>query len=112
MTAEHKEKARKILNYYGETKQVRQLMEECAELIQAASKYERSFESSDTAAVNRAEHNFIAEVADVLIMIEQITSALFQEPEKTNIINDMIEYKLNRQLERIEKEERDRGKIV
>ena len=40
MTEEQIVKAFKILNHYGEKKQRRQLVEECAELIQAVKKWE------------------------------------------------------------------------
>lgn len=42
MTYEQKAKCKQILEHYGAENQRRQLCEECAELIQAAIKYERT----------------------------------------------------------------------
>ena len=62
-------------------------MEECAELIQAISKYERYGES-----------NLSEEIADVLVMIIQL--CLMEGIRKEEIEKIMIQ-KLDRQLERI-----------
>ena len=78
-----------IANRYGKESQLRQLQEECAELIVACSKILRNS--------NRAVNNLIEEIADVRIMIEQIE---FLYGIKTFVEDEMI-YKIERQLERM-----------
>ena len=102
MTEKQTEKALEILNYYGEQKQRRQLVEECAELIQAVTKLERAQESDGIAKVIERTHDLASELADVRIMIEQIEMSLCGDIS-TNI-QEQIEYKLQRQLDRIERE--------
>lgn len=99
MNDEQREKARFILMHYGAANQRHQLIEECAELIQAINKYERA-----TSEINifNAKDNILSEIADVLIMIEQISMSLFNDDK--SFVNAMIEYKLNRQLNRIKEE--------
>lgn len=62
---------KKILNHYGFENQREILVEECAELIQAVSKLKRKNE--------RVSYNFLEELADVSIMIEQMLSALTKD---------------------------------
>lgn len=102
MTEKQTEKALEILSYYGEEKQRRQLVEECAELIQAVTKLERAQESDGIAKVIERTHDLASELADVRIMIEQIEMSLCGDIS-TNI-QEQIEYKLQRQLDRIERE--------
>ena len=104
-----KEKARTILQHYGAANQRRQLVEECSELIQAICKYDRAISSITTGYypdMQNAKYNIAGEIADVLIMIEQIKISLGTETRQE--IENLIESKLNRQLERI-KEENKRG---
>lgn len=63
--------------YYGYEAQSSQLVEECAELIQAVSKYRRANTEAKRAV---ALENLIEEIADVEIMLEQI-KYLLQIPE-------------------------------
>ena len=58
-----------IAEHYGYESQSAQLTEECAELIQALSKYRRA---RDSMMLQRAHANIIEEMADVEIMLEQI----------------------------------------
>lgn len=99
MTAEQKNKCKKIIDYYGIAKQRRQLVEECAELIQAITKLERAAEQPDAGAIYVAECGLREEIADVTIMLEQIKSTPLLGSKKN--FNGLIEYKLNRQLDRI-----------
>lgn len=98
-----REKARAILNHYGAANQRRQLCEECAELIQAVCKYDRAmndFTAGYFPDVVNSEREIASEIADVLIMIEQIKIAMFSGVHSHEIENQ-INYKLNRQIERI-----------
>lgn len=78
----------KIADYYGLDNQTDKTIEECAELIQALVKLE-------------SRENTIEEIADVQIMLKQMLYLLDCEKE----VEKVMEYKINRQLERIKEEE-------
>ena len=86
------EKVKKIADYYGWNNQLKQLAEECSEL---------SVESSHSARKGTTV-KIIEEMADVMIMIEQVI--YLAKIDKCDI-EDCINYKINRQLKRIEEEE-------
>ena len=104
-----KNKITKIANHYQFSNQSRQLAEECAELVQAVSKYYRFRNTKNsrdeilasTEDSNMLIQNIVEEIADVEIMLEQMKILL-------NISNEAVEgvkeKKVNRQLARIEKE--------
>ena len=93
MTDEQKAKCKVILTHYGIAQQRRQLIEECAELIERLCKIERFGENSEQ------KRELFYEIADVEVMIEQI------KEHYEYCTNKIIEYKLARQLDRISKEE-------
>ena len=71
ISQENKETAK----YYGYEAQSNQLVEECAELIQAVNKYRRAgahigqpTDSTESVALD----NLVEEIADVELMLEQI----------------------------------------
>ena len=86
MTDEQKEKCRLIVEHYGVEGQRDILIEECAELIQAVCKIKR-----DGGGVS---FNFLEELADVSIMIEQMKQAFTGD--------ELIDYLsfVNRKIER------------
>mgnify|MGYP003476018399 FL=1 len=86
------DKIKKIADHYGIKNQLRQLAEECSEL---------SVESSHSAR-HGTTVKIIEEMADVMIMIEQVV--YLAKIDKCDI-EDCINYKINRQLKRIEEEE-------
>lgn len=92
MTELQEKRCGDILEHYGATAQRRQLVEECAELIQAVAKYERT--GSET-----AYYNFIEELADVEIMLEQMRQTLTDRERDTLLRTETV--KINRQLQRI-----------
>lgn len=97
------EAIKKIADTYGFSEQSRQLSEECAELIVAVNKYHReikkpSYTPSDCIDKQYLSLQIMEEIADVTIMIEQIKYLL--QISDTDI-DQIIEQKLNRQLERI-----------
>lgn len=100
MTEIQKAKCRRIYEHYGVKAQREQLVEECAELIKAACKFTRAAKDYGTKAYSEAQREFISEAADVAIMLEQHILCCFGEKE----IDDYIDYKLQRQLKRIEAE--------
>lgn len=87
-----------IATHYGYTAQREQFIEECAEAILAAQKCKRTSYSLVEYEPNLM--NLAEEVADVLIMAEQMR--LLISPE---LVDSFIEKKLERQLRRIEDEE-------
>lgn len=91
-------KIKKIANHYGVQKQCIQSMEECGELIQAIAKVQRSSGQDD---IIRAKNHLYEEIADVNIMIEQLKYLLQLSGIR---INNEMNNKLDRQIERIEKE--------
>lgn len=93
MNAIQKMDCHRILEHYGIESQRRMLVEECAELIQAISKVERNGSTTKTI------ENLFAEIADVEIMLEQVKHHYSKWGTER-----LIDYKLNRQLERIKKE--------
>ena len=88
-----------ILRHYGAPEQRRQLMEECAELIQAVSKLHRATPETSI----HAFYNFVEELADVEIMVEQMKQTL--TPEELDRLGQIETAKINRQLRRIAFEE-------
>ena len=85
-----KEKIMEIAYHYGFDSQLNKTIEECGELIKAISKYKgNSFKSEYL-------DNLEEEVADVLIMSNQLRVLISKEK-----IDEIIEYKLDRQLKRM-----------
>lgn len=95
------EKLKKIADTYGYDAQSRQCIEEIAELTQAINKYWREDLScgdlsKEVPIGSIYEYNIIEEIADVQIMLWQMTYFLRAD------VLPIIEQKLNRQLKRIE----------
>ena len=86
------ERIKTIADHYGIKKQLRQLAEECSELAVEAS---HSARKGTTVKI-------IEEMADVQIMIEQ--SIYLARIDRCDI-QDCINFKLDRQMKRMEKEE-------
>ena len=87
------EKVKKIAEYYGWSSQLRQLAEECSEL---------SVESLHYIREGRGIERISEEIADVLIMIQQI---IYLIGHGYGDIEKYAEFKLDRQLNRIEREQ-------
>lgn len=84
--------------YFGYEAQSNQLVEECAELIQAVSKYRRAAVKGEDEKLI-ALSNFVEEIADVEIMLEQIKYLLKIEDKD---ILALKQFKISRTKERIE----------
>lgn len=94
MEKETEERIKRIADYYGLDAQLDMLQEECAELIQAVSKYKRTRVT-----------NIVEEMADVFIMLDQIIYLLNKEVASVDVeefIALWMEKKIRRQLERID----------
>ena len=96
------EAIKKIADTYGYDSQSRQLIEEMAELIVAINKMWREGMKTDYFYSELKKKDIAEEIADTIIMLEQIKYLL--QISDTDI-NEIIDQKLNRQLERIEKNE-------
>lgn len=100
MTTE--QKIQYIADHYGYEPQSRQLIEEMAELTVALNKaWRKTFDTVDKIPNMDDEERIVEEIADVEIMITQIEYLLGISAME---LNNMIEQKLNRQLERIKNE--------
>lgn len=100
MTEEQKAICHKIAEHYGEKHQMLKAVEEMAELTQAIMKYIDNPAKWD---------DLLEELADVLIMTEQIDylTQNWVTPlgyEHLSDVGHRISIKLNRQLERMERE--------
>ena len=92
------QKNKKIIDRYGLPEQLLQLQEECAELIQAASKYRRKRNLSDKAEVALSAQNLRCEITDVLVLIDQIMERVGVTKESLEL---MAEYKIDRTIGRM-----------
>lgn len=100
MTTEQKIKY--IADHYGYDPQSRQLIEEMAELTVALNKaWRKTFDTVDKIPNMDDEERIVEEIADVEIMITQIEYLLGISAME---LNNMIEQKLDRQIERIKNE--------
>lgn len=91
------EKCKIIADQYGHEPQSRMLQEEAAEMIQAVNKYYRSTNKLGFKSGEAAD-NLVEEMADVIIMI--IQELMFQNTDP-ELFAELINLKLDRQLERI-----------
>ena len=85
---------RSIANHYGKEHQVLIAIEEMSELTKELCKYFRRYDR---------KKEIIEEVADAQIMLEQLIE-LFGI---NNEVDRMVDYKLNRQIRRMEQERSD-----
>lgn len=110
------QKLRKIINHYGIAKQLKYLQSEVFELNEAVIKYEESKRNPLDVIVSVIEpifayinnrkpinikENIAGELADVMVMLKQIQ---LHYDIKTETINEIMLYKIDRQLERIKGE--------
>ena len=99
MTEEQKKAVHEIAAHYGVSSQCGKAVEECAELIVAIMHLKNKAPSIHE-AVDRID-DLAGEIADVLIMCEQLTYFYMI----SEVVKDKIEFKIARQLERMEKGE-------
>lgn len=109
LTEAMEKKCLEIARYYGFDAQTNQLIEECAELIQAINKYKRQYlrgqpvrESSDE---KTPRDMIVEEIADVEVMLCQIKLFLHITDLE---VEDIAKNKIERTMMRIE-ESKERG---
>lgn len=93
-----KEKQLTIIKHYGLDRQLDMLIEECAELIQAICKLQRTKQSPEL-----FNYNLVEEMADVENVIEQFK---LDQPKLADLIDSIKDNKTSRQMHRIQKETR------
>lgn len=98
MTNKEKRAVSKIIDTYGIEPQVDMAIEECSELIKALLKYRRKQYGNGVFCQDSLSADIIDEIADVSIMLEQL-KIIYGFSEKK--VEERIEFKLNRQMERI-----------
>ena len=89
---------KKIIKKYGADHQIDRVIEECSELVKALLKFRRNKSGSPKAILLRRD--VVEEIADVIITVEHLKIIFDCETEVSAVINQ----KLARQLERMEKE--------
>lgn len=105
MNIEPKEKLLKIINYYGVIPQLKYFQSEVFELNEAIIKKEIEYKFGET-TIKMDENNLkhiAEEIADVMVMLEQFKNYYEISSEE---ITKIFWNKVDRQLERIEKENR------
>lgn len=90
-----------IARHYGIEPQSRQTIEEMAELTQAITKFWR-YMGNDAQQLKGLKNAIAEEIGDVEIMLEQLKILFGIEAD----VRECREFKLIRQLERIEKEKK------
>lgn len=94
------QKNMKIIDRYGLPEQLLQLQEECAELIQAVSKYRRAGTSDDKEKRALSEQELRYEIVDVIVVLDQIMGRIDMKPLEMEMLAD---YKITRQIGRMQK---------
>lgn len=93
-----------IAQHYGLEAQMQQLIEEMSELTQAICKHKRKKGEgqplSDAVVARHVEENLIEELGDVKLVLEQVIFLLRADKD----VQDVINQKISRTLERMEKE--------
>ena len=104
-----KDKLIKIINHYGLMKQLKYIHSEYFELDEAIMDYHRSgwdFDYEDAQKLEKEYSTHIAEeLADVMVMLKQFQ--YYHEIEDKQI-EEIMESKIDRQLERINSENKSR----
>lgn len=90
----------KIIDRYGLDHQLRQLIEECSEVTKAISKLWRAKEEYGQAEIYMAETDLKEEIADVLVLVDQVFHRLGVDKEE---VHQKMAYKIDRQLGRMKK---------
>lgn len=107
MNEEMEKKCLEIARFYGFDAQTNQLIEECAELIQAVNKYKRKYLRGQTVLESGGKtprDMIVEEIADVEVMLCQIKQ-MFGITERQ--IGEVAERKIERTMMRMEETTRE-----
>ena len=91
------EKLKRIINYYGPRKQLKKLVEEVFEFVEAVIDYEKDWESSDTTRrmIEQDKEHMEEECSDVMVMVSEYVLYYGLDRDK---IKEIMEYKIDRQI--------------
>lgn len=95
-----KDKLLKIINTYGVLPQLKYFQSEVFEFNEAIIDYQYVEVYKGTPAEKGQKKHIVEEFADIMVMLEQF-KAYYDLDNKE--IMDIMEYKINRQIDRIEK---------
>lgn len=101
----YKENIKLITEYYSESSRADLAIEEMAELQKALLKYRRADRSE---LMTLRMKDVIEEIADVKIMLDQLIELYGCSDD----VEEMIGYKIDRQLKRIERKEKMKWKLL
>lgn len=93
-----KDKLLKIINTYGVMPQLKYFQSEVFEFNEAIIQYENTIKSKEN--IEYYKKHITEEFADVMVMLEQFK--VYYELDNQEIM-DIMDYKINRQIDRIEK---------
>lgn len=96
-----KENLLKIINHYGIMKQLKYIHTEYYELDEAIIDYSYVEDAKGCSLEREYKEHVAEEIADVFVMLKQFQH-FYDIPD--NQIKDIMEYKIDRQLKRIEEE--------
>lgn len=102
-----KDKNTEILNHYGVKQQMIIWLEELSELQKCICKWSRKYEEWEGDISKELKKEFVGEIADVENSIEQMTIAIGIEESEIDLTKL---FKADRQLRRMENENRDKRK--
>lgn len=96
------EKAKRIVEYYGIIEQLKYWQSEVFELVQAILEFEFYWENdTDIHEMQKYMDHIVEEIADNNVFILQFMQ---HYGIKKELIDEIMEYKIDRQLKRIEEE--------
>lgn len=95
------DKLLQIINHYGLDKQLKYIHSEYFELDEAIISFEDDGETYYPEVEEGHKKHIAEEIADVMVMLKQLQ---YYYEIGDGYIEDIMYYKINRQLERIEKE--------
>ena len=97
------EKLKKIIKHYGTRNQLKKLVEEVFEFVEAVIDYENDWNSSDTTIgmIEQDKEHINEEYSDIKVVLEEF--AVYLDIDK-NKSKEIMQYKVDRQIGRIENE--------
>lgn len=97
----------KIIDYYGLFEQLKYFQSEVYELNEAIIRYDEAgnnnFDGKSDKDLNEMKNHVAEEISDVLVMLKHFQYTFGFKDEK---INEIVDYKVKRQLERIKDEKK------
>ena len=88
-----------IINHFGYRNQMKKLNEETYELLEAIDNYEDGLSNDNVEELNMLRGHIIEEMGDVLILLTEFIGKYDIKKPELDVIMD---YKINRTLERID----------